>query len=84
MKKKIISICLALVIIFSCSVFASADNYEDIAGHWAEKAIYTWSDRGVINGVGNNSFAPDADMTRAEAATVFTKMFKLEEKQVLY
>ena len=53
--------------------------YSDIKGHWAEEAIDRWSGYGVVQG-DDNGFRPDGGMTRAEAATLFAKMFGLTKK----
>ena len=75
MKPKL---CISFFIVFmlmSCFVLA----YDDTGGHWAESAIDIWSDRGLVNGKGNNSFDPDGNMTRAEAAAILSRLLKLEE-----
>ena len=48
----------------------ASSPFGDCRGHWAEKAI-TWAyQKGVVNGVGNNSFAPDERITREQMVTM--------------
>jgi hypothetical protein len=50
----------------------------DVKGHWAEKTIETFIKLGVIQGYGDNKFNPDGNITRAEFATILTKIFNME------
>lgn len=45
-------------------------EFTDIAGHWAEESIIELAGRGLINGFDDNTFRPEAPVTRAQ----FTKM----------
>lgn len=47
-------------------------------GAWYAKAVNTLSNMGVIVGVGDNRFAPNNKITRAEFATIAVRMDKLE------
>ncbi|MEX2461586.1 MAG: S-layer homology domain-containing protein [Paenibacillaceae bacterium] len=51
---------------------------KDTTGHWAEKTIDTFVKLGVIQGYGDKSFKPDANITRAEFATILTKVFSMD------
>ena len=42
----------------------------DTEGHWAESAIERWSGYGVVEGRGDGTFAPEAELSRAEMAQV--------------
>lgn len=61
---RIISITAAALL--AVSVSASAANFTDIKGHWAEATINALADKGVINGVSATSFNPEGVVTRAE------------------
>lgn len=41
-------------------------DFKDMKGHWAEDAVNTLADRGVIDGFTNELFAPDEEVTRAQ------------------
>lgn len=49
----------------------------DIAGHWASENISRLVALGAISGYPDGTFRPDNNMTRAEFATVLTKVFQL-------
>ncbi len=56
----------------------SYNDAEKIAPYAAD-AIGTMLKAGIMSGRGNNNFDPEANMTRAEAATVFYRMLNLVE-----
>lgn len=52
------------------------DKFSDIDSvSWAWDAILHLSDKGIINGVGNNSFAPNDYVTREQIAKIITVAF---------
>ena len=53
--------------------------FADVKGHWAEKEIHTLAGDGVINGVGDNKFAPERKITRAEFVALIVRAFGLTE-----
>lgn len=48
--------------------------YVDTEGHWAEEAIDKCRELGLMNGVSDMRFDPDAPVTRAQLATVLTRV----------
>ncbi len=52
--------------------FADADQISD----WAKDAVNYAKKTGIINGVGDNMFAPKGDATRAQLAQIFYNMLK--------
>lgn len=73
---------LLLVIVMVCSmlpVAAAAQPYSDVGGHWANTAITTWSDRGVIQGW-NGQFNPDHNITRGDMAVIIDKIMGYSAK----
>ena len=62
MKKKVLAIitsaCLATAML---PASALAVDFSDTQNHWAAEAIDRWSDYGVVNGMGGNTFAPGGD-----------------------
>ena len=76
--KKAISMALAAAMAFSqVQVFAASS---DIKGHWAESAITSWQDKGLISGYTDGTFKPDNSITRAEFASMVNKSLGLTEK----
>lgn len=49
-------------------------RFSDTKGHWAEEYISTLSDMGVIKGKGEDNFAPEDDITRAEFVTLLRRI----------
>ncbi len=71
MKKKFsLFICVCLLVqLFSGTVSAvSIDQFRDVKEHWAKSYIEILCDKGIINGYGNGTFAPNGTLTKAEAA----------------
>ena len=55
-------------------------EFNDIKGHWAEKAIELFVKKGYINGYEDSTFRPDNSMTRAEFVKVVNKVFGYTQK----
>lgn len=55
------------------SVIYSPKTFKDVETHWAKDDISDMASRLVVNGVGDGSFEPDRDITRAEFAAIVVK-----------
>ncbi len=70
---------LRFVFIVSLFLFlgagASFAQPSDIQGHWAEKKIIGWIDKGLAKGYADGSFKPDYSITRAEFIVLVNKSF---------
>ena len=76
MKKNIMAVLLAFVTLLTLSttvVLAADATFSDTSGHWAESAIDTWSEHGVLLG-SDGEFRPNAPITRAELAAVLNRV----------
>lgn len=51
---------------------ASAAEFEDIKGHWAEEAVNALAEKGIVNGISPTEFNPDGIITRAEFLRMIT------------
>ena len=71
--KKILSIFLILIMVFSLTMFASAAEFTDISNSKNEEAIEELYDLGLIEGYGSHKFGPNKTLTRAEAATLVVR-----------
>jgi|GEM_PF-4233634 len=63
------------------SQFAIAYNvrsFADIAGHWSQRNVEILASRGVINGISEDSYAPDRSIIRADFLVLLTKALELE------
>ena len=58
-------------------------SFDDVpVTHQARAAIAWAAQTGIMQGVGNNKFAPEATITRAEIATLLTRQLKLSGTDV--
>lgn len=62
--KKLFLIIMSAVML--SSVTASAAEFNDIHGHWAEAVINRLADGGVVSGISAGEFAPENTVTRAQ------------------
>jgi len=53
-------------------------NFYDIAGHWAEDSIFYMANEGFVSGVGGDYFAPDENVTLAEASALILRILGIE------
>lgn len=54
-------------------------EFDDISGFpWAEEAIEALASKGIINGVGNNRFAPEANVKRGDFLLMLMNALELE------
>lgn len=51
-------------------------TFQDVEHHWAQQDVNDMGSRLVVNGVGDEQFNPDADITRAEVATIVKRLLK--------
>ena len=73
--KKIISIVLALTMVFALAIPALASNYADVAdGAWYAEAVEALREKEIMNGVGSGKFGPSETFTRAQLAAVLYRM----------
>lgn len=56
-------------------------EFDDVTKHWAQDAVNDMGSRLVIEGTGNNKFAPDQAITRAEFAAIVVRGLGLELDQ---
>ena len=49
--------------------------------HWAKESILSLYNKGIINGMDSDTFAPDAFVTRAQFVTMLTKAFDLKGRK---
>jgi hypothetical protein len=55
------------------SVIYNPKEFPDVSNHWAKEAVNDMASRLVINGVDENTFEPDRDITRAEFAAIVVR-----------
>ena len=64
----------------SLPVISPGKTFADISNHKAKSSIEALASRGIINGINDTSYDPNADMTRAQFATIVVRSLGLETK----
>ncbi|MGI5874135.1 MAG: S-layer homology domain-containing protein [Bacillota bacterium] len=59
-------------------------SYTDEADihHWAKGAVASVTEKGVMNGTGGGAFSPLDNATRAQAATILTRLHQMQQLRV--
>ena len=73
-KRTIFVLGLVIFMFFSQAGISLAQP-ADIQGHWAEKQIIKWVDKGLVKGYQNGMFKSDANITRAEFMALVNRAF---------
>lgn len=75
MKKRGISLLVALVMLFSLSITGFAAGFSDVGDEysWAEESIETLSEDGIISGYPDGTFKPGANITKEESIALFSR-----------
>ena len=76
--KRSIALVLCIVLILPSLVFGQEKN-NDINGHWAEKEITQWIEKGIVSGYPDGSFKPNKPIKRAEFITMVNASFGFDE-----
>ncbi|WP_282937380.1 S-layer homology domain-containing protein [Paenibacillus sp. RC67] len=75
---------LAQVISFLKAAIAQAQSsakpvpFSDISNHWSTNTVNLFVKLGVVSGYEDGSFRPDANITRAEFASIIAKVFNMQ------
>ena len=77
--KRLLSLVLAFVTTLSLSIpaFAAVEDtgFSDVdAGAWYAEAVMYCREHGLMSGIGNNQFAPESSLTRAQLAAVLYRI----------
>ena len=78
MKRKLLSVVLALCMVLTLMAAPVAAAYQDTEGHWAESSIERWTGHGIVQGT-ENGFDPDGELTCAQLAAILARLLKLPE-----
>jgi hypothetical protein len=68
---------LSLAVLSGSPSIASAANFGDTNGHWAQQYIDALSNAGVIGGFPDGTFRPNQQVTRAQFAAIVNKALQL-------
>lgn len=72
---KLIALSTTLLLLLTMLPIISFAGMNDITGHWAEATIQEWLGKGFASGYPDNTFRPQAEITRAEFMTLVNKAF---------
>lgn len=61
------------------TLMAKVAAFADIMDHWAKNDIELMAEKGIVKGMTDNLFAPNANITRAQFATLLVKALGLTE-----
>lgn len=75
--KKFCVLLTAAAILFAVTSIPAASFSDLPSSHWAYGSIIEMRDQGVLNGFEDGTFRPEQAVTRAEFATIVTKLFQL-------
>lgn len=79
--KKVLALVVAVAMIASMGLVASAANYSDVASNASyADAVNLLSNLGIITGFEDGTFRPDETVTRAQAATMIVRMLGLADE----
>ena len=79
MKKLLISGLIALTFGITSTTFAEANEFTDVPKtHPNYEHIYYLYSEGIIKGVDQDSFEPDLNLTRGQAALMLARAFDLD------
>lgn len=76
--KKMLSIALAMSL--TIPAIPSHAISTDTKGHWAEKTITSWQEKGLIAGYQDGTFKPNKQVTRAEFIHILNSSLKLTKQ----
>ncbi|MDN5366416.1 MAG: N-acetylmuramoyl-L-alanine amidase [Thermacetogenium sp.] len=62
------------------AVMAYEAAFTDVAGHWAEDTIKLMAAKGIIKGMTATTFAPEAEVTRAQFATMLVNALNIRQQ----
>ncbi|MBQ2967893.1 MAG: S-layer homology domain-containing protein [Clostridia bacterium] len=60
------------------SFFAPMDNFDDMTEHWANYDVEYMASKGMVQGVAEKTFDPEAQITRAEYITILDRAMGYE------
>lgn len=65
------------------TVISNKKTFDDIKNNWAKENIELLASKLIINGINENEFAPDNDITRAEFAALLVRALGLNTQKVV-
>ena len=82
MKKRALSIVLAIVLTLSLSVSAFATTYSDLANHWAKTYMEDLASKGLLSGYSDGTMKPDNKITTCETLVLLSRLYTLSDTEI--
>jgi len=79
MKRKALSMVLAVAMVLSLLPATALAAYSDVQGHWGREAIEKWSDMEILQGF-DGKFRPNDPITRGDMAVIVDRVMKYQTK----
>ncbi|MBE7025642.1 MAG: S-layer homology domain-containing protein [Ruminococcaceae bacterium] len=79
-KKKLLTVCLSAVLLCTAFLPVQAAVYTDMEENAHKNAVDILSDIGIVKGMTETEFVPEASLTRAEMTTILLRLINLEGK----
>jgi hypothetical protein len=73
-RNKVVSMILAIAMVFGMCTAVYASEVNELTGHWAEKTIKEWITLGLLKGDQNGRYNPDANISRAEFMAIVNRV----------
>ncbi|WP_099191758.1 S-layer homology domain-containing protein [Tepidibacter mesophilus] len=64
------------------SMWLDGEYLVDIYNHWARNSIYSMIDNEIMNGISSMYFAPNNNLTRAQAAVILTRLLGIDDEYI--
>jgi len=80
MKKKALSLFLALLLLFAILPGSTAAKFDDISDPTTALAAAALESMGIVKGISENKFAPNQRLTRAEFCAIAVRALGLEDE----
>ncbi|MCG7336871.1 S-layer homology domain-containing protein [Sporosarcina sp. ACRSM] len=83
---RFVKVLASIFILFALLIPTKADaatKFKDVSqDFWAAEQIYQFTDKGVIRGYEDGTFRPNQHITRAQAASILTRVLQLETENL--
>ena len=82
MKKRVLSIILAIVLTLTLSVSAFATTYSDLTNHWAKTYMEDLASKGLLSGYSDGTMKPDNKITTCETLALLSRLYTLTDTEL--
>lgn len=77
MKKSLVSL-ITFILIMQLSVCGETVSFYDLSEYsWAQSAVYSLAEKGIVKGVSSHSYAPERFVSRADLCTLLHRIFQI-------